>query len=124
MSKTISILKFFIGWPLAIIAIIFLIRLFLPQFSSIQAKILRVNLLLIVLSLIFFLSYYFLRCYLWQKILEFKGYRIPLMKTAYLWEFSEFKRYVPGNIWSFLSRVSLFENAGVEKKNCRTGPFG
>jgi uncharacterized membrane protein YbhN (UPF0104 family) len=116
MSKTISILKFFIGWPLAIIAIIFLIRLFLPQFSSIQAKILRVNLLLIVLSLIFFLSYYFLRCYLWQKILEFKGYRIPLMKTAYLWEFSEFKRYVPGNIWSFLSRVSLFENAGVEKK--------
>jgi hypothetical protein len=38
------------------------------------------------------------------------------MKTAYLWEFSEFKRYVPGNIWSFLSRVSLFENAGIDKK--------
>lgn len=38
------------------------------------------------------------------------------MKTAYLWEFSEFKRYVPGNVWSFLSRVSLFSNAGVEKK--------
>jgi hypothetical protein len=53
---------------------------------------------------------------LWQKILEFKGYKLPLMKTAYLWEFSEFKRYVPGNVWSFLSRVSLFENAGVEKK--------
>ena len=38
------------------------------------------------------------------------------MQTAYLWEISEFKRYMPGNIWSFLSRVSLFENEGVEKK--------
>lgn len=38
------------------------------------------------------------------------------MQTAYLWEISEFKRYVPGNVWSFLSRVSLFEDVGVDKK--------
>jgi len=116
MNKTISTLKFLIGWPLAIIAIIFLIRLFIPQFASIQAKIINLNLPLITLSIIFFLLYYFLRCYLWKKILEFKGYKIPLMKTAYLWEFSEFKRYVPGNVWSFLSRVSLFSDAGIGKK--------
>jgi hypothetical protein len=116
MNKTISTLKFLIGWPLAIIAIFFLIRLFIPQLASIQAKIINVNLPLITLSIAFFLLYYFLRCYLWKKLLEFKGYKIPLMKTAYLWEFSEFKRYVPGNVWSFLSRVSLFSNAGVEKK--------
>jgi uncharacterized membrane protein YbhN (UPF0104 family) len=116
MNKTISTLKFLVGWPLALLAIFFLIRLFLPQFSSIQTRIVNVNLFLLVLSIIFFVIYYFLRCYLWQKILEFKGYKLSLMKTAYLWEFSEFKRYVPGNVWSFLSRVSLFENAGVEKK--------
>ncbi|MGA2911425.1 MAG: hypothetical protein ABSE17_02150 [Candidatus Levyibacteriota bacterium] len=116
MNKTISTLKFLVGWPLALLAIFFLIRLFLPQFTSIQTRMVNVNLFLIVLSIIFFVIYYFLRCYLWQKILEFKGYKLPLMKTAYLWEFSEFKRYVPGNVWSFLSRVSLFENAGVEKK--------
>jgi hypothetical protein len=116
MSKTISILKFLIGWPLGIVAIIFLIKLFLPQFASIQTKITNANLFLIALSLLLFVVYYFLRCYLWQQILEFKGHKLTLMKTAYLWEFSEFKRYVPGNIWSFLSRVSLFENEGVEKK--------
>jgi len=116
MSKTISILKFFVGWPLGIIAIIFLVKLFLPQFSSIQSRIVNVNLLLLIFSIILFVSYYFLRCFLWQKFLEFKGHKLPLMKTAYLWEFSEFKRYVPGNVWSFLSRVSLFENVGVEKK--------
>jgi len=116
MSKTISIFKFFVGWPLGIIAIVFLIKLFLPQFNSIQSRIVNVNLLLLIFSIILFVSYYFLRCFLWQKILEFKGHKLPLMKTAYLWEFSEFKRYVPGNVWSFLSRVSLFENVGVEKK--------
>jgi hypothetical protein len=116
MSKTISILKFLIGWPLGIVAILFLVKLFLPQFSSIQSRIINVNLPLIILALALFVAYYFLRCFLWQKLLEFKGYKLSLMKTAYLWEFSEFKRYVPGNIWSFLSRVSLFENAGIDKK--------
>jgi hypothetical protein len=116
MSKTISLFKFLVGWPLGILAIIFLAKLILPQFSSIQNKIINVNFPLISLSLILFVSYYFLRCFIWQKILEFKGHKISLMKTAYLWEFSEFKRYVPGNVWSFLSRVSLFENEGVNKK--------
>jgi uncharacterized membrane protein YbhN (UPF0104 family) len=116
MNKAISLFKFFVGWPLGIIAILFLVKLLLPQFNSIQARIMHVNLVLIILALLFFLLYYFLRSYLWQKILEYKGHKLNLMKTAYLWEFSEFKRYVPGNVWSFLSRVSLFENAGVEKK--------
>lgn len=48
--------------------------------------------------------------------MEFKGYKLRFMKSAYLWEISEFKRYVPGNVWSFLSRVSLFENIGVNAK--------
>jgi glycosyltransferase 2 family protein len=116
MNKTISILKFLIGWPLAIVAIIFLIRLFLPQFIFIQARIINVNIPLLILSVILFVGYYFLRCYLWREILQFKGHKISLMKTAYLWEISEFKRYTPGNIWSLLSRVSLFGNEGVEKK--------
>jgi uncharacterized membrane protein YbhN (UPF0104 family) len=116
MSKTISFLKFLVGWPLGILAIVFLAKLVVPQFSSIQNKIVNVNFPLVILSLILFVLYYFLRCFVWQKILQFKGHKLSLMKTAYLWEFSEFKRYVPGNVWSFLSRVSLFENEGIDKK--------
>jgi uncharacterized membrane protein YbhN (UPF0104 family) len=116
MSKTISILKFLIGWPLGFVAIIFLVKLSIPQFTSIQNKIVNVNLPLIILSIVLFILYYFLRCFAWQKILEYKGHKLTLMKTAYLWEFSEFKRYVPGNVWSLLSRVSLFGNEGVDKK--------
>lgn len=39
-----------------------------------------------------------------------------MVKNAYSFSFSEFKRYVPGNIWSFLSRGSMFSDLGVEKK--------
>ncbi len=116
MSRAISIFKFFIGWPLAFVAIIFLVRLFLPQLATIQTRIINLNFPLIFLSVLLFVIYYFLRGFLWQKMLEFTGHKLPLMKTAYLWELSEFKRYVPGNVWSLLSRVSLFENAGVGKK--------
>jgi glycosyltransferase 2 family protein len=116
MNRITSTLKFFIGWPLAIIALYFLIKLFLPQFSSIQSRIDNLNVTLLTLSMILFLLYHFSRSYLWKKIMEYKGFKLKFMENAYLWEFSEFKRYVPGNIWSFLSRFALFGNRGVDKK--------
>jgi glycosyltransferase 2 family protein len=116
MNKTISILKFLIGWPLAVVAIIFLVKLFLPQFSSIQSRINNVNVFLFVSSIILFLIFHFLRSFVWKKIMEYKGHKIPLMENAYLWEVSEFKRYIPGNVWSFLSRITLFGDRGIDKK--------
>ncbi len=116
MNKAISTFKFLIGWPLAILAIIFLVKLALPNLAAVIQKIDSINLALVLLSIIIFLIYFTLRAFLWKTILHFKGYYVPFRKTAYLWEISEFKRYVPGNVWSFLSRVSLFSDAGVDKK--------
>lgn len=116
MNKAISTFKFLIGWPLAVVAIIFLIKVTLPNLNVVMQKIDSVNPMLVLLSIILFLGYFTLRAFLWKTILLFKGFHVPLRKTAYLWEISEFKRYVPGNVWSFLSRVSLFSDAGVDKK--------
>lgn len=116
MNKTISNLKFLIGWPLSIVALVFLIKLTIPKFSIVQEKIHSVNLIIVFLAVIFFIFYFLLRSYLWKMILEYKGHKIPFKKTTYFWGFSEFKRYVPGNIWSFLSRVSLFADTGIDKK--------
>jgi len=115
MNKTISTFKFIIGWPLAILAIVFLIKFTFPNFSTVVKQINSINPVLLLCSILIFLVYFLMRCFLWKKIMQYKGYRLPFIKTAYLWEISEFKRYVPGNIWSFLSRVSLFTDAGVEK---------
>jgi hypothetical protein len=116
MNKTLSLLKLLIGWPLSIIAIFFVIKLFAPKISEILPKIHSVNVLLLLSSVILFIIYFLLRSFVWGKIIEYRGHRMPFKKTAYLWGFSEFKRYVPGNIWSFLSRVSLFSDAGADKK--------
>lgn len=117
MNKTISNFKFLIGWPLSIVALIFLIKLTIPKFSIVQEKIHSANLIIVFLAVIFFIFYFLLRSLLWKLILDYKGYKIPFKKTAYLWGFSEFKRYIPGNIWSFLSRVSLFAGTGIDTKN-------
>ncbi|KKQ34631.1 MAG: hypothetical protein US51_C0032G0005 [Microgenomates group bacterium GW2011_GWA2_37_6] len=48
--------------------------------------------------------------------LEEKGYKVDFRENTYRFAFSEIKRYTPGNIWSFLSRVSQFRELGVDKK--------
>jgi len=116
MNKIFSTLKFFIGWPLSVIALFFLLKLAFPKFSSILPRIYSINMYFLVLSIALFIVYFLLRSFLWKKILEYKGHEISFAKTTYLWGFSEFKRYVPGNIWSFLSRVSLFSDTGIDKK--------
>ncbi len=116
MNKTISTFKFLIGWPLSFLAIIFLIKFAFPKLPIVLKKIYAINYWYLIFSITLFLCYFLLRSYLWKKILEFKGHRVSFWKTAYLWGFSEFKRYVPGNVWSFLSRVSLFSDVGVDKK--------
>lgn len=116
MNKTISTLKFFIGWPLSLLALFFLVKLAIPKLSVVQEKIQSANFLVLIFAFILFIVYFLLRSFLWKTILDYKGHKISFKKTTYLWGFSEFKRYIPGNIWSFLSRVSLFTDTGADKK--------
>ena len=118
-SRILTILKFLIGWPLSIVALIFLGKLFIGKSSILLDNVEHVNWFLLALSILFFSVYFFLRSLLWQKLLEEKGYTIPLKETVYLWSLSEFHRYVPGNIWSFLSRAHMFGKLSV-KKNITT----
>lgn len=116
MNKTLQTLKFLIGWPLSVIAIIFVIKFSGSKLSEIIPKIHSINYFLLFLSFVLFILYFLLRSFLWKKILEYKGHRIGFGINSYLWGFSEFKRYIPGSIWSFFSRVSLFSDLGIDKK--------
>ncbi len=62
------------------------------------------------------LSIFFLRALLWQKILENKKHFIPYKEICFLWASSEIKRYIPGNIWSLLTRTMLFSEKKIDKK--------
>lgn len=45
-----------------------------------------------------------------------EGQSLTLKDSAFLWAFSEFKRYIPGNIWSFVGRSVSFSKKGIPGK--------
>lgn len=45
------------------------------------------------------------------------NYSLSLHDVVYLWSASEVKRYIPGNIWSFVGRSIAFSQLGVKKKD-------
>ncbi len=109
-------LRIFIGWPISIVAIFFLIKLFLPNLNQILEKIRTPDIFILIISVVCLTTFYFLRSYLWKMLLKEKGYAIPLKDTAFLWGMSELKRFAPGNIWSFLGKFSVFSKKDVDKK--------
>lgn len=115
-TKLLDLTKFLIGWPISIVSIIFLLK-FLPASIDIFSRLKTINWPVILLSVFFFQLYFTLRGFLWQKILRLKGYELSLKNTLFIWEFSELKRYAPGNIWSLIGRVFLFGKLGVKNKD-------
>lgn len=116
MNKLKDYIRLFIGWPLSIISIIFIVKLVIDQSSGVVFDAGKLNLNYLSLGILLFFLYYLLRSFLWQRTLLAQGFRIPFKETTYRFSFSELKRYTPGNIWSFLSRASQFNEVGVDKK--------
>ena len=115
MNRTLfSILKFLIGWPISALAIFFIVKIFLPQYQLIFTNSKNPNIFLLTLGIICFVLFYFLRSFLWKMMLFGKGYDIPFKEAAFLWGASELKRFVPGNIWSFLGKGIAFSQKGVK----------
>jgi len=120
MNKILSITKFIIGWPLAVISLFFILKLIYSNSSSLF-KIQSLDLNSLILSFVFFLLYFIFRGLLWNEIVKEKGNNLSFKKTFYFWEVSEIKRYTPGNIWSFVSRASLFSKDNLDNKQIFSG---
>lgn len=119
MNKTIKFLKYLIGWPLSIISLFFIGKLIYENANSLNT-LKNINLPLLLIGILFFILYFFLRGALWNELLKPKGNKLGFTKTTYFWEMSEIKRYTPGNIWSFLSRADLFSKENISKKDVAT----
>src|ERR1035437_4723380 len=99
-KKFLSTLKFLIGWPLSIIAFLFIFKVITPNINIVFKNLFRINPLFLLLAVLSFIVYFFLRSFLWKQIVDLKGNKLGLKKISYIWAFSELKRYIPGNIWS------------------------
>lgn len=112
-----SKITFFLGWPLSVVALIFLTRSFLSKSGGIELKFENINLFFVLLGILFFISYYFLRSLTWYSLLRFKGYELNLGDSLFSWSFAQLKRYVPGNIWGIVGVSLHFSQKKVSKKD-------
>lgn len=115
-DKLLTFLKLFLGWPITFISFFFIFKLIKDKSGIISFNIKDINIFLLTLGTLCFFIYFILRTMLWQKILASKGHVLPLREASFLWATSEIRRFVPGNIWSFASRILLFSQKKIDKK--------
>lgn len=110
-------LTFFLGWPLSLLALFFIGRTVVPQIPQLLQEVTSIRWTFLVIGIMSFVSYYILRSYIWYRLLHTLGYTLPLRESLYLWASSQIKRYIPGNIWSFLGVTLLFSKKRVKKSD-------
>ncbi len=115
-DRLFPLIKFLIGWPVAVISLIFVFKVVLQNSASTFFQIKHIDPFLLVVSILCFQLYFALRSVTWKRIIREKNIEISHKENAYYFSISELKRYTPGNIWSFLSRAFLFEKKGLSKK--------
>lgn len=115
-SNLLSWAKFLIGWPLALLSIAFVVKFVADQSQAVSLSLNDINYFYLGMGIGLFFTYYFLRGFLWKILIESGGKKINMIENTYRFSFSELKRFTPGNVWSFLSRASLFTELGFEKR--------
>ncbi|HSW97440.1 MAG TPA: DUF2079 domain-containing protein [Candidatus Saccharimonadales bacterium] len=115
-NKTLEIFKFFIGWPLTIVALIFVVKFILPNIPAVVIAIRNLNFFILFLGILCLVIYFFIRCFFWQQMLLQKNVHIAFKEMTWLWGSSEFHRYIPGNIWTFLGRTTNFAQKNISTK--------
>ncbi len=84
-SKNIrSLIKFALGWPIAIFSLYFIFKLINPNWGIIGSYFSKTNYPVLFVGLFCFIAYFFLRGYVWQLILKAKNYSLPFREVLYL----------------------------------------
>jgi len=120
-TRLFSVMKFLIGLPLTILALFFIVKIILTQLPTLNINFYTLHFFLLGYGIICFIIFYFLRSFVWYRILKNYDYSITFKESSYLWSLSELKRYIPGTAWSFLGRAVLFQQKGVQKKDIAKG---
>lgn len=111
-----SILTFIFGWPLSLIALFFLAKSFLPHLSTLSQTVLHPNWVSLSLGFFCFVGYFYVRSFIWYKLLHLKGYDLDTTESLFQWSFAQLRRYIPGNIWGVVGVSLHFEKRRVPRK--------
>lgn len=115
-SNVRSLLTFFLGWPLSLVALFFLAKTFITQFSFIKANLAHIEWIQLCLGLVLFTAYFYLRSFIWYRLLRLRGFELDVRESLFHWSFGQLKRYIPGNIWGVLGVSVHFSKKNVSNK--------
>ncbi len=101
----------------AVVAVIVLFvgRALLSSWAGITRHHWHINWPLLVLGFILLVAQEISYGVIWGTILARLGYVLPLRVTLRIYLAAEFVRYIPGNVWHVLARVTWAEREGVPK---------
>ncbi|OGH16690.1 MAG: hypothetical protein A3C30_01130 [Candidatus Levybacteria bacterium RIFCSPHIGHO2_02_FULL_40_18] len=101
-------LKFFLGAPLTIISLLFITRFIYSGKSEIFSQVSSFSILPFLLGFFFLILFFFFRSLAWRELLANDGYIVGTAESTFLLANAEIKRYIPGSILSFLTRIHNF----------------
>lgn len=97
------------------LTVIFFARTFAEYYQQLQNGFLSISPFKAVASLLLFMGYLYLRALSWRSLVNFLGESINKTGGLSVWFFSEATRYIPGNVWSFVSRAYLARQEKISK---------
>ena len=94
---------------------IFLTKTLINYYGQIQHIIYSISPIRVIVSFCFFLCYLYLRALSWGHLIHFLGASINKADSLSVWFLSEATRYIPGSIWSFVTRSYLAQQKNISR---------
>jgi len=117
MNQVKKISKIALGIPLTLLSFFFIGKIIFDSWPKISDRLESANWHLLIIGLFFMLGFFLIRAIAWGKIVNLfsESDRSPT-ESIYLYSLAETKRYIPGNIFSFVSRVEKFNSDNFSKR--------
>lgn len=112
-------IKLLLGTPLTIAALIFILLSVYSRKDVVLNDVGSLNFTLLVISVFLYIPFFLLKGIVWLKILKFLGSKTDPVNDIYLLSSSELKRYIPGNVLAFVSRVSSYSQKQTSKSTLK-----
>lgn len=117
VSSAKKLLRFLLGVPITLVSFYFIGLFIWNSKDDLVQSISQANIVMLLVGLLFFVLFFFLKNVIWIKILINLGAKdIDTSKSFFLLSFSETKRYIPGSVFAYAARVKSYSDVNIPSK--------
>lgn len=104
-----------VRWVVVVVIFVFLVRRLQHDWPTVRDALGHLRWWWITVSVIPGFLYFIPRVVAWRSLLGTLGVRVSFWQSGKIWINSEIIRYIPGNVWSVLGRVTQATSLGTSK---------